>query len=123
MVSMARNIAKRPIHVEGTYDNIFAALGRADAEDLLAKAELARALRRIVRERGLTQAGAAEILHVGQPEVSDVVRGRLAGFSLERLSRLLTGLGQDVRIVVQPKPASRKTATVRALVRRVRGAV
>ena len=120
---MARNIEKRPIRVEGPYDNIFAALGRVDAEDLLAKAELARALRRIVRERGLTQAGAAEILHVGQPEVSDVVRGRLAGFSLERLSRLLTGLGQDVRIVVQPKPASRKTATVRALVRRVRGVV
>lgn len=120
---MARNIAKHPIDVEGPYDNVFAALGRSDAEDLLARAELGRALRRIVRERGLTQAGAAVMLKVSQPDVSDIMRGRLAGFSLERLSRLLTGLGQDVRIVVQPKPASRKTATVRALVRRVRGAV
>jgi hypothetical protein len=44
--------------------------------------------------------------------------GRLAGYSMERLYRFLNALGQDVRIVVQPKPRTRRQATLRALVRK-----
>jgi predicted XRE-type DNA-binding protein len=98
-------------------DNIFADLGRPDAEELLAKAELARGIRHLIAARGLTQAAAASVLGIAQPDVSNLHRGRLAGFSMERLYRFLNALGQDVRIVVQPKPRSRARATVRALVR------
>lgn len=98
-------------------DNIFADLGRPDADELLAKAELARTIRHLIAARGLTQAVAASVLGIAQPDVSNLHRGRLAGFSMERLYRFLNSLGQDVRILVQPKPRSRARATVRALVR------
>jgi predicted XRE-type DNA-binding protein len=95
-------------------DNIFADLGRPNADELLAKAELARAIRRLIAEGGLTQAAAAEVLGITQPDVSNLHRGRLAGFSMERLYRFLNALGQDVQIVVQPKPRSHARATIRA---------
>jgi hypothetical protein len=38
-----------------------------------------------------------------QPKVSALVRGRLAGFSTDRLLRCLMLLGQDVDIVVREK--------------------
>jgi len=46
---------------------------------------------------------AAEILDVDQPKVSALIRGRLAGFSLDRLVRFLVLLGSDVEIVVKPR--------------------
>lgn len=42
------------------------------------------------------------------------VRGRLAGFSLDRLVRFLVQLGSDVEIVV--KPRSRATRRARVIV-------
>ena len=98
-------------------DNVFADLGRPNAVELLAKAELVRGIRHLIVARGLAQAAAARLLGIAQPDVSNLHRGRLAGFSMERLYRFLNALGQDVRIVVQPKPRSRARATVRARVR------
>ncbi|MDO8666530.1 MAG: helix-turn-helix transcriptional regulator, partial [Gemmatimonadales bacterium] len=103
------------VHQAG--DNIFADLGRPNADELLAKAELSRTIRHLIAALGLTQAKAAGVLGISQPDVSNLHRGRLAGFSMERLYRFLNSLGQDVRIVVQPKPRSRARATVRTLVR------
>lgn len=98
-------------------DNVFADLGRPNAVELLAKAELVRGIRHLIAARGLAQAAAASLLGIAQPDVSNLHRGRLAGFSMERLYRFLNALGQDVQIVVQPKPRSRARATVRARVR------
>jgi len=98
-------------------DNVFADLGRPNSVELLAKAELVRGIRHWIAARGLAQAAAANLLGIAQPDVSNLHRGRLAGFSMERLYRLLNALGQDVQIVVQPKPRSRARATVRARVR------
>jgi Helix-turn-helix domain len=39
----------------------------------------------IIENRGLMQAAAAAVLEVDQPKVSALIRGRLAGFSLDRL--------------------------------------
>ncbi len=108
---------ERAVTTVGPNDNIFAALELPDADEWLAKAELARAIGRVIRDRGLTQSAAARMLGVVQSDISNLNRGRLAGYSLERLYRLLNALGQDVRIVVQPKPRSRKVATVRTTVR------
>ena len=66
----------------------------------------AYAMRRAIalfERRGLTQAAAAEVLEVDQPKVSALMRGRLAGFSLDRLVRFLVLLGSDVEIVVKPR--------------------
>ena len=100
----------------GPSDNIFAALDLPDAEEWLAKAELARVIQRQIKVRHLTQMQAAAALGGAQSDISNLARGRLAGYSMDRLCRFLNALGQDVRIVVQPKPRSRRRATVRALV-------
>ena len=102
----------------GPNDNIFAALDVPDAEEWLAKAELARAIQRHITVRRLTQVQAAAALGGAQSDISNLARGRLAGYSIERLCRFLNALGQDVRIVVQPKPRTRRQATVRAMVLR-----
>ncbi len=101
----------------GPNDNVFAALELPEADEWLAKAELARAIQKHIERRRLTQVEAAAALGGVQSDISNLARGRLAGYSMERLYRFLNALGQDVRIVVQPKPRTRRQATVRALVR------
>lgn len=96
------------IKVEASSGNVFADLGVAEPELALAKAELASQIDRIIRARRLKQVEVAEILGVDQGKVSALVRGRLAGFSTERLFRFLNALGRDIEIVVTEKPRSRK---------------
>lgn len=101
--------------VEGS-GNVFADLGLPNAEQLLAKAHLASAISDVVEERGLTQADAARVLGTTQPKVSNLIRGRLEGFSLERLARFLNTLDRDVEIRVTPRPRSRRKARLRVTV-------
>ncbi len=93
--------------------NVFADVGHPRPAEALAKAELARKSGAIIESRGLTQAAAAAVLEV-QPKVSALIRGRLAGFSLDRLVRFLVLLGNDVEIVVKARP--RATSQARVLV-------
>lgn len=94
--------------------NVFADLGIPNPEEALAKAELAHEIARIIRERRLTQAAASELLGIDQPKVSALVRGRLSGFSMDRLIRFVTRLDYDVRIAIRPKRGAR-AARVRVL--------
>jgi predicted XRE-type DNA-binding protein len=55
----------------------------------------------IIAERRLTQARAAKLLGIDQPKVSALLRGKLSGFSIDRLFRFLNALGRDVEIVVR----------------------
>ena len=105
--------AKGEIEYSIGSDNIFADLGLPDADQLLAKAELTFQIARIIEERGLTQAEAAEILGIDQPKVSALVRGKVSSVSMEKLYRHLNALGSDVEIVV--RPAARKRAGVRVV--------
>ena len=95
--------------------NVFADLGLPDAEEFLAKAELARQIITTIGKRRLTQAGAAEILGIDQPKVSALVRGKLTGFSFERLIHFLNLLGKDVQIVVKAKPRNRPQAGLKVI--------
>lgn len=82
--------------------NVFADLGIPDAEENLAKADLVCQLCDVIAEQKLTQIEAATILGVDQPKVSALIRGKFAGFSIDRLLRFLNALGRDVEIVVGP---------------------
>src|ERR1035437_8051766 len=92
--------------------NVFADLGLPNPEETLAKAELAHRITVLIRNKGLTQVQIAKLLGVDQPKVSSLIRGRLSGFSLERLMRFLLLLGQDIKITVQACPRSRSRARV-----------
>jgi predicted XRE-type DNA-binding protein len=82
--------------------NVFADLGLSNPEQELLKARLTLQIYKIVKQRGLTQAQAGEILGVKQPHVSALMRNRAGNFSVGRLMEFLTALGQDVRITVKP---------------------
>lgn len=82
--------------------NIFADLGLPNPEQELLKASFILQIYKIVKERGLTQAQAGEILGIKQPHVSTLMRNRAGNFSVGRLMAFLTALGQDVQITVKP---------------------
>ncbi len=82
--------------------NVFADLGLSNPDERMAKAELALAITRRIRARGLNQTEAATLLQTSQARVSAVTRGRLTNFSYDRLLRFLNRLGCDVQIVVNP---------------------
>ncbi len=85
--------------------NVFADLGLPDAEERLAKAELARQIEHIVKRKRLTQEQAAKILGISQPKVSALLHGKLAGFSMDRLLKFLMALDQDIEIRIKSKPS------------------
>jgi predicted XRE-type DNA-binding protein len=68
----------------------------------LLKAQLTLQIYKIIKQRGMTQAQAGEILGIKQPHVSALMRNRAGNFSVGRLIEFLTALGQDVQITVKP---------------------
>src|SRR5438132_9599929 len=93
---------KSRVRAEVGSGNVFADLGLPNPEQELLKARLTLQIYKIVKERGLTQAQAGEILGIKQPHVSALMRNRAGNFSVGRLMEFLTALGHDVRITVKP---------------------
>ncbi len=98
------------IKITPSCGNGFADFDLPDPELLLAKAKLFIKIERLIKERRLTQAKAATLMGLTQPDVSDLLRGRLDGFTLDRLFRCLDALGQEVEIIVRPKRALQPSA-------------
>jgi len=107
---------EKAVTVEESSGNVFADLGHANAPQALAKSELARFIAHALTRRSLTQRQAAELLGIDQPKVSNILRGRLRGFSITRLITYLMALNHDVEIVVHaPAPRKRKPGTISVL--------
>ena len=100
------------IEVTPSCGNVFADLGLPDPELLLAKAKLSVKIERLIKERRLTQKQAAKLMGLTQPNVSDLLRDRLDGFTLDRLFRCLDALGQEIEIVVRPKKTDKEAAAL-----------
>ena len=94
-------MAKR-IQSEKGSGNVFADIGLPNPEEALAKAEIARQVNRILVARKLSQAEAGVILGIAQPRVSDLFRGRLGRFSLDKLIDFAKRSGNDVEIRIKP---------------------
>jgi len=95
--------------------NVFADVGVRNPDEALVKAKLARVIARTIEAKHMTQLEAADLLGIDQPKVSNLVRGKLAAFSIDRLFRFLTVLGSDIEIVVtgsarRNKPGHMKVA-------------
>ena len=83
--------------------NVFGDLGLRDAEDHLAKARLVSELKHIIEREGWTQARAAEVIGMAQPDVSRLLRGQFSNYSLDRIMRCLRAVGCEVDITVRHK--------------------
>ncbi|MBZ5631454.1 MAG: helix-turn-helix domain-containing protein [Acidobacteriia bacterium] len=75
------------------------------ALDWKTKHELAATINAVLRQDELSQPAAAAVLRMPQPKISALVNYRLDGFSVQRLIRILNGLGKDVVIQVGDKQA------------------
>jgi predicted XRE-type DNA-binding protein len=82
--------------------NVFADLGLPQAEDLQTRAQLTHQIYSLIKERGLKQKDAAELLGIKQPDVSALMNGRFADFSVDRLLHFLVRLNQNVEIIIRP---------------------
>jgi predicted XRE-type DNA-binding protein len=93
-------------------DDLFEILDIPNAPDERARVDLASAITREIRRRGLTQVRAAALLGISQPDVSALMNARVEGFSQERLERLLNALDMEVRIQVGPRPEGQARAGI-----------
>ena len=73
---------------------------------------LVQRIRDIIVERKLTQVKAAKLLGLDEPKVSALVRGRVEGYSIDRLFLFLNALGQRVEINVRPNAEKGEDGTV-----------
>lgn len=98
---MSKN-KKSTIEIEESSGNVFADLGISYPEEYLVKADIAIQVNKLLKKRKLNQTDAAKLLGLDQPKISALSRGRLSGFSVERLFKLLAILDQDIEIVIKP---------------------
>ena len=57
-----------------------------------------RQIARLIERKGWTQAEAAERCGVTQPRINDLLRGRIARFSLDALVNIAAALGRKVAV-------------------------
>ena len=96
--------------------NIFDDLKMPDAEGLNVQAQIAYRICELIQKRNLTLQEAACILGTDQPRVSALLRGRLEGFSSDRLFRFLNALDQEIEIVIRQTRKRSQPAGIRVLV-------
>ena len=96
--------------------NVFKDIGVAHPEQHLLKVQVVHVLARLIEHSGLTQTAAAARIGIKQPDLSKVLRGNFAGFSLERLLAAANAMGADFEIAFR-KPAGKRAG--RAVVREI----
>jgi predicted XRE-type DNA-binding protein len=92
----------KPTHV--VKGNIFDALGfsASEASALKIKAEILSAILEHIRAKGYTQAELVDLLDEYQPSVSNLLKGRIAQVSIEKLLRYADRLHLQTSIAVRP---------------------
>lgn len=106
-------MSEQPTEVFTGSDNVFADLGLPQPEEELAKIDLAVAIKRSIREKGFTQAQAAELMRTTQGNVSLIVGGKVDRFTSESLLKYLVRLGMDVEIVIRSAPGRNGPGRIR----------
>ena len=92
----------KQIEFEKSSGNVFKDLDLPDADELFLKATLGFEVFQIIEDRQLTQAEAAKILGVKQPEISRLKKGKFHHYSVERLLTFLNRFNRDIEIRITP---------------------
>jgi len=87
--------------------DVFTDLGFSKEEsiELTMKASLFRTLQKALVEIKGTQAEKAALLEIPQPKISDILNGKMSGFSVERIGSFLVKLNYEVHIGACPAPS------------------
>ncbi len=95
--------------------NVYEDLGYSGEEsaNLKLRSSLMIAITRIIRSRGLTQNEAAELFSVPQPRISELMRGKIRLFSIDKLVSMLAHAGINVDLVVDTDTPPRRPRATR----------
>ena len=72
-----------------------------ESANLTLRSELMDEIEAIVKENGWTQTEAAKRCGVTQPRINDLLRGRIARFSIDALVNIASALGRKVRVSLE----------------------
>jgi predicted XRE-type DNA-binding protein len=99
----------KPGHI--TRGDIFDDLGFSPAEtlEMKIKAEIWQALIQHIEQEGFTQAYLVTTLKAHQPDVSNLLRGKISRISITRLIQFAGQLNLDARVKVTPPKGTGKT--------------
>lgn len=83
-----------------TFASVWEALADtpSEAENLRLRADLMQAITAHIAAQAWTQTQAAQRCHVTQPRINDLMRGRIARFSLDALVNIAAALGLRVQV-------------------------
>ena len=84
--------------IEKSSGNVFADLGLPNPEERLAKAKLMLLIKKTIEHKKLTQIEAAELVGVGQSDISNIIRGRGRTYTMDKLFNVIHALGGDITI-------------------------
>jgi predicted XRE-type DNA-binding protein len=87
---------------------VFADMGLEDADELLLRAELGYAVRKILEETPRKQREIAELLGIDQAEVSKLMNGKYHGFSEGRLFGFPSRLDRKVILQIKRRKKSER---------------
>lgn len=104
---------KKKAFTTGSGD-IFIDLGFSEDEAvaLSLKSFLFDTLQAALKKMPETQAEIARRLKLPQPKVSDIINGKMAGFSIERIVNCLLRLNYEVSLGARPAPPGKKGRVV-----------
>ena len=116
---LAGNVTERPsaiarrgneaggIQVTHGSDNVFKDVGFAaeEAANLKVRADLLLDIRQYIQARGWTQAEAAAFFGETQPRISNLLKGEISRFSIDKLINMLARAGIRVRLETEPQAA------------------
>ena len=111
----------KPGHI--TRGDLFDDLGFSPAEtlEMKIKAEIWQALVQHVEQKGFTQAYLVTTLKAHQPDVSNLLRGRISRISITRLIQYVGRLNLDARVkVTSPKAPGKTLPSLKASTARAR---
>ena len=82
------------------FANVWDALADSpeEAANLTLRSDLMDEIEGIIKSNGWTQAEVAKRCGVTQPRINDMLRGRIARFSLDALVNIASALGRKVRL-------------------------
>jgi len=88
-------------------DNVFEDVGfeAEEAANLKVRADLLLDLRQYILARGWTQAEAADYFGETQPRISNLLKGEIGRFSIDKLINMLARAGIRVRLETEPQAA------------------
>jgi len=86
-----------------TYASVWDAIADSpeEAANLRLRSALMQQIARIIERKEWTQAEAASNCGISQPRVNDLLRGRIARFSLDALVNIAAALGRKVTVKLE----------------------